>query len=379
LDGRFTARLTYFKTQNQNSSAYVGVPLATWLVKGLPAITLQYFGWGASERLLGRNAETGEIYNAPASWDTWRSKPGGPWGWRPHAWMDTRPADWLAHENAMKTTFVEMFPQSYWDTWGYNVDVEAIKKGDWLHIIKGWDDPWNIGKMGGRETINGEYPTLEQNLESKGYELELTFRPVRNWDITVNGSQVDATQTGFGESATRFITGMKKVFVDSPVGYGNVWGGFETSKQMFNGDVWSKYLIQLALVGSEQPELRKYRFNVISNYRFDRGALKGLNVGGALRWEDKAIQGYGIKNDPLTGWISDVNKPYYGPTEEHVDLWVGYTHRLTKTIDWRVQLNVRNVLEKDHLVTISVQPDGAIAQRRIASGQTFDLSTQFMF
>jgi hypothetical protein len=379
LNDRLTVRLTHFKTQNQNSSAYVGVPLATWLVKGLPAITLQYFGWGAAERQLGRNAETGEIIGAPASWDTWRSNPGGPWGWRPHSWMDTRPADWLAHEEAMKTTFVEFFPQSYWDTWGYNVDVEAIKRGDWLHIIPGWDDPWNIGKMGGRETINGEFPTLEQNLESKGYELEVTYRPLKNWDITFNASQVDATQTGFGEAATRFITGMKAVFVDSPVGYGNVWGGFETAKTMFNGDVWSKYLIQTALIGSEQPEQRKYRFNGISNYRFDRGALKGLNIGGAFRWEDKAILGYGIHEDETVGWIPNVDAPIYGPTEEHFDAWIGYGRKLNSKIDWRIQLNVRNVGERDHLVTIAVQPDGTSAQSRIASGATYDLSMRFDF
>lgn len=379
LDGRLTARLTYFKTRNENSSAYVGVPLATWLVKGLPAITLQYFGWGASERMLGRNAETGEIIGAPASWDTWRSNPGNTFGWRPHAWMDTQPEDWIAHEEAMKTTFVEMFPQEYWDIWGYNVDVEAINRGDWLHIIPGWDDPFNISKMGGRETINGEFPTLEQNLESKGYELEVTYRPLSNWDITFNGSRVDATQTGFGAAATQFITNMKEVFVDTPVGYGNVWGGFETAKTMFNGDVWSKYLVQTALVGSEQPEMRKYRFNVISNYRIDRGMFKGLNFGGAFRWEDKAILGYGIREDELAGWIPDVDAPIYGPTEEHLDLWVGYQRALTDKIDWRVQLNVRNAFEDDHLVTVAVQPDGSTAQARIMSGSTYELTMKLMF
>lgn len=378
LDGRFTVRLTKFKTINANSSAYVGVPLATWLVRGLPAITLQYAGWAFAERQLGFDPVTMAVPGAPASWDTWRTE-ANPYRWRPHSWMDTNPENAAAFEQAMKTDFVNFFPQSYWDTWGYNVDVEAIKRGDWVHVVRGWDDPWNISKMGGRDTINGEFPTLEQNLESKGYELELTFRPVRNWDITLNGSKVDATQTGFGETATRFIEGMKHVFVDTPVGYGNVWGGFQTAKQMFNGDVWAKYLTTNALVGSAQPEQRKYRFNVISNYRFDHGSLKGLNVGAAYRWEDKAILGYGIYNADITGWIPDVNAPIYGPTEQHVDLWIGYEHKLTKKINWRAQLNLRNAFEKDHLVTIAVQPDGTTAQSRIASGTTYDLSMKFMF
>lgn len=172
---------------------------------------------------------------------------------------------------------------------------------------------------------------------------------------------------------------MKAVFVDSPVGYGNVWGGFGTSAQMFNGDVWSKYLIQTALIGSEQPEQRKYRFNGITNYRFERGALKGLNIGGAFRWEDKAILGYGIHEDETVGWIPDVDAPIYGPTEEHFDAWIGYGRKLNSKIDWRIQLNVRNVGEKDNLVTIAVQPDGTSAQSRIASGAVYDLSMKFSF
>ena len=376
LNNRLTVRLTYFKTRNLNSSASVGTPLGNWMVQGLPALTLQYGSWGLADRALGRNPD-GSTMNAPADWPEWQAKG---W-WRPHGWMDTHPVEAAAFEQAMKTSFVQAYPQSFWDAWGYNVDANAIKNGDWLHVVKGSDNPFGPN-LGGSSTINGEYPIIDQNLESKGYELELTFRPVKNWDITFNGSKVNATQTGYGTAATRVLTGMADLYLNTAIQYGNIWDGYEGLKTNFLQNVWAPYLTQISLIGGEQPEQRKYRFNVISNYSFNHGVLKGFNVGGAFRWEDKAILGYGIHEAKIygqTAWLPDVTQPIYGPTEEHGDLWIGYGHKLNKNIDWRVQLNVRNVGENDHLVTVAVQPDGTIAQRRIASGASYDLGLKFDF
>jgi outer membrane receptor protein involved in Fe transport len=378
LNGHLTARLTYFKTKNENSSASVGQPLATWLVQGLPTITLQYAAWALAERQLGIDPATNQVIGAPASWGEWQVKR---W-WTPHSWMYSDPAAADRFEQAMKTSFAEQYPQSYWDAWGFSIDVDAIKRGDWLHVNRAWDNPQDIGRFGGSSTIGGEYPTIDQNLESKGYELEITIRPVKNWDITFNGSKVDATQTGYGVGATKVLTGMADLYLGTPVGYANIWGGFETAKQMFLGDVWSKYLAQIALIGSVQPEMRKYHFNVISNYSFSTGILKGFNTGGAYRWQDKAVSSYHIHETEIygqTAWIANVNDPIYSPSEGHVDLWFGYERPLTDKVKWRVQLNLRNVGESKGLVPITYQPDGTVAQSRIQEGMTYDLSMRFMF
>jgi hypothetical protein len=151
---------------------------------------------------------------------------------------------------------------------------------------------------------------------------------------------------------------------------------------MFLGDVWSKYLAQIALIGSVQPEMRKYHFNVISNYSFSTGILKGFNTGGAYRWQDKAVSSYHIHETEIygqTAWIANVNDPIYSPSEGHVDLWFGYERPLTDKVKWRVQLNLRNVGESKGLVPITYQPDGTVAQSRIQEGMTYDLSMRFMF
>ncbi|HTL69352.1 MAG TPA: TonB-dependent receptor plug domain-containing protein [Lacunisphaera sp.] len=377
LKGRLTARLTYFKTQNSNASASVGQPLGTFMVRALPEWTLALHAYSMARQALPKDANGNTIY--PASWDAWTHESWADW---PYGWMFQHPAEAAKANADMMTKFTELYPQSYWDNYGYHIDVAAIKRGDWLHVVKGTDYPYFPPQMGGGDTIHGEYPTIDQNLESKGFEFEATFRPVKNWEITFNASKVDATQTGLGAAATKQLTGMADLFLGSGVQYAGIWGGYEGAKNSFLSDIWAPYLTQVALIGGDQPEMRKYKFNLISSYRFDRGRAKGFEVGGAWRWEDRAILGYRIHETTIYGekaWIADVSKPIYGPTDSHFDAWVAYEHKLDARINWRAQLNVRSVGEGVHLVTAAVEPDGSAAQSRIVSGATYDFSMKFSF
>ncbi|HWA27472.1 MAG TPA: TonB-dependent receptor plug domain-containing protein [Lacunisphaera sp.] len=378
FSGRLTARLTYFKTLNSNSSASVGQPLGTFMVRALPEWTLMLHAYSMAHRALPKDADG--YYILPSSkWDSWTRESWANW---PYTWMDQHPAEAAKANADMMTKFTELYPQSYWDNYGYHVDVEAIKRGDWAHVVQGTDFPYFPPQLGGGDTVHGEYPTIDQNLMSKGFEFEMTFRPVKNWDITFNASKVDATQVGLGAAATKQLTGMADLFLGSGVQYAGIWGGYEGAKNSFLSDIWAPYLTQVALIGGDQPEMRKYKFNLISNYRFTRERFKGLEVGGAWRWEDRAILGYGIHETTIYGekaWIADVNQPIYGPTDSHFDAWVGYQHKLSDKLDWRVQFNVRSLGESTHLVKAAVEPDGNVAQSRIVSGATYDFSMKFSF
>jgi hypothetical protein len=138
--------------------------------------------------------------------------------------------------------------------------------------------------------------------------------------------------------------------------------------------------VLLAQRGSNVPEIPPWKANAVTNYTFDHGPLKGVWVGGGYRWEDKRILGYGLKNinNPATVSI-DITQPLYGPTDDHFDLWVGYSRRLTKKINWRVQLNLRNVGENTKLVPVSYEPDGTTAFSRIQSGTLYQLTNTIEF
>ena len=75
----------------------------------------------------------------------------------------------------------------------------------------------------------------------------------------------------------------------------------------------------------------------------------------------------------------DVGKPLKGETDDHLDLWVGYSRRLTERLNWRVQLNLRNVGEDTRLVPVTINPDRSIGFSRIQQGMTWMLTNTFEF
>lgn len=366
LKGRATLRLTAFKTIDNNAQASYGQPLgaAGWLIDSLPSWTLTM----AAAGIYASTATDTQMAAAGLS--------GGDWYW---GWGRSNPALAASIATAIKKNFPTMFPQSYWDQYGLPVDMAAVAAGDWAHVVKN-NSPyaWNINNS---HLIHGATPIIDQNIVSKGYELEATVRPVKNWDLTFNASKVSAYQTALGASAANYLNGMANLWLNTDIGLTAEWGGGPIRNEFMSG-IWAPYLTQVALTGTDQPELRKWNFKVITNYTFERGSLKGLNVGGAYRWAAKPILGYGIKSTTLFGnsaWIADVNQPLYGKIDSHFDLWIGYQRKLTDKIDWRIQLNVKNAFERARLTPISVEPDGSWAQQRIQMGQAFDLSCKFMF
>jgi hypothetical protein len=133
--------------------------------------------------------------------------------------------------------------------------------------------------------------------------------------------------------------------------------------------------------GTNVPELREWRANVISNYDFTEGRLRGFSVGTGIRWQDTIVIGYKPLPGAVAGDVSfDIANPYRGPEETNVDLWIGYGKKAVfRGVDWRVQLNVRNVFGGDDLIPITTQPDGTPAGYRIAPVRTFTLSNTFKF
>ena len=368
LKGRATLRLTYFETKDSNATISSSSPLGsnTWLLDSLPSWTLTFAACGAL-------AANNTVENLPQDlqWQSWL------WGW---AQSNPTLANQIAE--AIKTEFPKLFPQTYWDQYGLPVSASAIAAGDWAHVLSNGAAPlpWNISNT---HLIHGTSPILDVNLESKGWELEATVRPITNLELTFNASRVSAQQTSLGAAADYYLNNMARLWLNTAIGKTPEWGNVNSpvSNEFMSG-LWAPYLTQIKLNGADMPELRKWNFKLIGNYRFDKGFLNGFNVGGAFRWASAPIVGYGIKKDTVWGnqaWVFDIENPYYGDADSHYDAWVGYQHKLTEKVDWRVQLNLRNVGEKAHLVTTSVEPDGSIAQQRIENGMTYDLSLKFMF
>jgi hypothetical protein len=127
-------------------------------------------------------------------------------------------------------------------------------------------------------------------------------------------------------------------------------------------------------------EIRKWRWNLITNYEFDEGALGGFNIGAAARWQDKVGIGYKVFNDANGAEQLDVGSPIFGGTNFNLDLWAGYKRTILKNdVEWNLQLNIRNALNDDDLIPVGANPDGSIHSWRIVEPIAFEISNSFRF
>ena len=390
LNGHATLRVTYFKTLDQNAPAGSGAadPLGNngYYLYLLP-------GWIVGDAASNAIGLAGQDQTGSSWFWNWANNAGvsgvGYGDYSSSAFLNS--SQTIAEKAAIASfqqNFAKYFPQSFFDAYGMGVNVAAVTAGNWANVYNNpnaFPYPWVIANTGGGK-INGSFPIITQDIQSKGWEIEATVRPISNWDLTFNASKVDAVQTALGKADSAFIQN-EYAFFSSPAGQMPLWGGTNAAGgrvyDYFIQNIWSAYQLQSAQTGAAQPELRNWNFKGITNYTFNKGFLKGVNVGGAVRWASKPILGYGISQvtDPLgnKSWIMDVNKPLYGTIDEHFDAWVGYQRKLTSKIDWRIQLNIYNVGESPHLAPASLEPDGSWAQVRILEGQKFEVSNKFMF
>ena len=268
-----------------------------------------------------------------------------------------------------------------WRTWQKKIDPRYYKA--WGLAFDPNVAPINQVRQLGASTPNGF--TLTEDSLSKGYEMEFTAQATRNWRLSANIAKTDATRANIGGAALAdFVAKYEDALKNTAAGDLRVWwggAGNETTLFQWNSNVGSEFTSRRLQEGTNVPELREWRFNAISNYDFTAGRLKGVSVGGGLRWQDTVVIGY----RPLAGKTAsdvsfDIANPYRGPTETNIDLWVGYGRNdVFRGIDWRVQLNVRNVAQHDSLIPITTQPNGTPAGYRIAPVETWSVSNTFKF
>jgi outer membrane receptor protein involved in Fe transport len=261
--------------------------------------------------------------------------------------------------------------------------------------------------------LNFAYPStlsITQDTLSTGTEYELYLQPTQNWNITVNASKQFATRSNLSAAVKAWVLGRWALYTDpaqqpagesaaTPISIGDIpwFGAGQTvgdnasrvnteGTPRFGRNAWAYYNLESAQEGNAVPELRPWSFNLVTTYNFNQGALKGAFVGGGYRWQDSDIIGYGVTE--VTPQITSVNqavgkldpnKPFYGPKQHAVDLWVGYNQMIWKNVNYRVQINASNFGQKTHLAPLNTNPDGSIASWRIINGTTWTLTNRFEF
>jgi outer membrane receptor protein involved in Fe transport len=247
--------------------------------------------------------------------------------------------------------------------------------------------------------------TDTSDLVAKGGELEVMFRPTRGLSFIMNVSKQESVRSNTGEAtrilllemptasgeplAVEWLSDWARLPLNATIAGGTRYLTDELDtgvlRNAFARSVLSKYYTAKAADGTAVSELRKWRANFVGSYQFQNGRLKGFGVGAGVRWLDKVGIGYPLVTADVPGStqtirISDVQHPFYGPTETRYDAWVSYQTKIFNgKVGLRIQLNGRNLLTQNELVPVHKNPDGAPAVWSIAEGRKFTLSARFSF
>ena len=225
-----------------------------------------------------------------------------------------------------------------------------------------------------------------QSTASKGKEVDIIYNPASNWRVSLNISQQEATTSNIAPSTIEYLT----YRIDEWTNPSNPASFLiaDESDQPENVRIYDTLLNQLnsslAREGQLVGELREWRWNLATNYRFEEdSSLGGWNVGGAFRWEDSKAVGYPITNQQVDGQtlaLPDLTRPYTDQSIERLDLWVGYNTKIfNDKVDWRLQLNLQNALGDGDIITTVVQPNGSPRSVMCREGRTFRLRSTFEF
>jgi outer membrane receptor protein involved in Fe transport len=273
-------------------------------------------------------------------------------------------ADALAAQNLAINTFIDPAnkpPAAFLDFWGINRDT--------------WD-PTRGWAAGGVTFSVPSTLAVTGDTSAEGIEYELTAQPLPGWNISINAAKTTAQRVNLAGSFAAWVDD-RNTFYQGPAGDVRMWNGAyggQTVRSVWDTEFYASYLLYRLQENADVPELRPWRFNLVTNYDFRSGRFKGFNVGGGYRWQDGVVVGY-----PIANGFFDLENPWVGPKESTVDLWVGYERKLTKTVNWRVQLNVRNAFGDDELIPVTVQPDGSPGTSRIPEPRVVTLTNTFRF
>ncbi len=262
-----------------------------------------------------------------------------------------------------------------------------------------------------------------RNATAKGMEAEINYNPTRRWTMKFTFGKQDTKYASVlkeftpwndqrmavwkSAKASDYLLPQYQGFATYTTAGGravdlrNFWSSFGYNSNLFpenanafanpeanyNGVVAPQLALDRDLQGQSVQGQRKYRWSFLTSYSFTDGRLKGLGVGGNVRWEDKAVIGYAGKASGVNLYngvpvkdIADVTKPYYDDAHYYADAWVSYRHKIWRDkVGMKVQLNISNLFESGDLRPVAVNYDGSPYSFRIIDPRQYTLTATFDF
>lgn len=297
-------------------------------------------------------------------------------------------------------------PQTKWNFDYLPLNGQTLAEAEQLEVavINAWDqwlqemaplpqimgEAWSFAWDGTDFTETGLANfRFTEDLLAEGYEFEAHAQVTDNWRLTLNASRIKSYRDNIGNTLApggemtqmEYLLDFDRRLNETVMGDLRIWGpgGTANARENWNGYANGDLKARLAEQGTVVPENRLWHVNLITNYQFTEGRLKGWNLGAAARYQSAMTLAYKPVQQP-TYIEYDLSSPYRDDEQIDVDVWVGYRRKLfDNRVEWHAQLNVSNIGVGNELLPVTVQPDGTPAAYRIRPPQHIFLTNTFRF
>jgi outer membrane receptor for ferric coprogen and ferric-rhodotorulic acid len=237
-----------------------------------------------------------------------------------------------------------------------------------------WDALALAGKFPSGTSTSSSGRTFDS--DSQGYEVELTANPTEHWRMFLNYSNSKITQANIGQEDLAYIAFWRPTWeANQALPLTNGTGTIATQLVALDNRTFTDFTL-----ADGKPPLGqiKHKLNFVSNYEFSSGFLKGITIGGGVRYTSKPINGYSASGTP--GNVVSVVS--YGSDQIFFDVNASYRRKIQlrgKSIMWSLQTNINNVLNNDAFIRVNTARDGLLTAYRFNPPLEWIITSKFSF
>lgn len=227
--------------------------------------------------------------------------------------------------------------------------------------------------------------------KSKGYEFELIANLTPNWRTLLNFSILDTVQSNIGPEMLDYLDEIRPFWLAGDRGRILLDGSGLAAVAQDNDGVVETVQEQVELIDQIVQQNRtlaegrtpigssKMKVNFRTNYDFTHGKMKGIGLGGGVRYWTPPVIGFNA-TQLSDGTIS--REVIRGSDQIFFDANVSYRRKIRaigRNFTWSIQLNVDNVFDNDAYTISRVNSSGVVTAYRFNEGRSWILSSRFNF
>jgi outer membrane receptor protein involved in Fe transport len=239
--------------------------------------------------------------------------------------------------------------------------------------------------------LQGVHTTTQR--QAKGEELVIVGSITRDWTLRLSASRSSNKLTNIAPDVRAYYLANMPVYKAQDQTLTATDGDTLATRI---GEAETNWARMNTREGTENWPASKYNVRLTTKYSFSRTFLKGLSVGGNIRWASAPVIGYYRVNTGTAGSLYadrpemngmfDTARYAKGDEQYFADLFFTYQRKIYRDLLWRVQININNLFnETDPYATAAINDkDGAdfkwVAYRfRPIDGRVVSLTTSVSF